>query len=69
MKSLFVCLEENRFFESADSKIVDNRGVTTDLAGNRTLDVKVVHNRPFPFRGRLHVFRAADLPCPFEGTA
>ena len=68
MEFLFVCPEENRSFESADFRIVDNRGVTTDLAGNRMLDAKVALNRPCPFCGRLHVFRAAELSCPFEGT-
>ena len=68
MEFLFVCPEENRIFENADFRIVDNRGVTTDLAVNRTLDVKVALNRPCPFCGRLHVFRAAELSCPFEGT-
>ena len=68
MEFLFVCPEENRSFESADFRIVDNRGVTTDLAGNRTLDAKVALNSPCPFCGRLHVFRAVELRCPFEET-
>ena len=68
MEFLFVCPEENRSFESADFRIVDNRGATTDLAGNRTLDAKAARSRPCPFCGRLHVFRAAELSCPFEGT-
>jgi hypothetical protein len=49
MEFLFVCPEENRSFESADLRIVDNRGVTTDLARNRMLDVKVALNRHCPF--------------------
>ncbi|MGD8269767.1 MAG: hypothetical protein PVG81_00950 [Desulfobacterales bacterium] len=68
MEFLFVCPEENRSFESADLRIVDNRGVTTDLARNRMLDVKVALNRHCPFCGRLHVFRAVELACPFEGA-
>lgn len=69
MKFLFVCPEENRFFEGADFRIVENRGVITDEAGNKTLDAKVRLTEPCPLCGRLHVYRAADLSCPFERTA
>lgn len=68
MELLLVCPEENRSFESGDFRIADNRGVTTDWARNRMLDAKVALNQPCPFCGRLHVFRAVKLACPFEGT-
>ncbi|MFZ0242833.1 MAG: hypothetical protein WAL90_14410 [Desulfobacterales bacterium] len=52
-------------FESADFRIVDNRGVITDNAGNKVLDAKVTLTAPCPLCGRRHVYQAAELPCPF----
>jgi hypothetical protein len=49
------------------SKIVENRGVTTDEAGDKKLDAKVAL-KSCPFCGQMHVDRAADRPCPFEGA-
>lgn len=69
MKFLFVCPLESRVFESADFRIIENRGVITDQAGRKVLDAKVVLQDPCPFCGCRHVYRAADLPCPFDGAA
>ena len=68
MQYLFVCPEENRSFESTAFRIVDSRSVTTDLAGNGTLDAKAALNGPCPLCGRLHVVRAVELARIFEGT-
>ncbi|MGB8426025.1 MAG: hypothetical protein WCD88_09595 [Desulfobacterales bacterium] len=65
MKFLFVCPRDNQVFESADFRIVDNRGVITDNAGNKVLDAKVTLTAPCPLCGRRHVYQAAELPCPF----
>ncbi|MFZ0134064.1 MAG: hypothetical protein WAK95_16105 [Desulfobacterales bacterium] len=65
MKFSFVCPIENRVFESADFRIIENRGIITDQAGRKALDAKVALDGPCPFCGRRHVYRAADLPCPF----
>jgi hypothetical protein len=67
MKLLFVCPSSNEIFESSNFKILDNRGVATDDAGNRTLDAKVALDEPCPFCGRKHVYHAGELPCPFAG--
>ena len=64
---IFVCPGENGMFESADFKIVDNRGVATDNAGNRILDAKVALNEPCPFCGEKHIYHASELSCPFTG--
>ena len=65
VKFVFVCPNENQVFESSDFQIVDNRGVTTDHAGNKILDAKVALNNPCPFCGQKHVYRASELSCPF----
>ena len=53
-------------FESADFKVTENKGVISDSSGNKTLDAKVELNDPCPFCGEKHVYRASELPCPFE---
>ena len=65
---IFVCRVKNQVFESADFKILENRGVITDEAGNKTLDAKVALNEPCPFCGQKHVYHADELSCPFGGT-
>jgi hypothetical protein len=67
-KFIFVCPAKNKVFESADFKIIENRGIITDKAGNKTLDAKVALDEPCPFCGQKHVYRAGELSCPFEGT-
>lgn len=67
MKFVFVCPERNAVFESADFRIVDNRGVVADADGNRQLDARVVLNEPCPFCGRRHAYHASELACPFTG--
>jgi hypothetical protein len=67
MKFIFVCPIQNQPFESGDFKIDENRGVTTDQAGNKTLDATVVLTEPCPFCGRKHVYHASELSCPFGG--
>jgi len=68
MKLLFVCPTHNRVFESADFKILENRGVIRDEAGNKTLDAKVALDEPCPFCGRKHIYHASELICPVAGT-
>ena len=58
MKFIFVCPNKNEVFESSDFQILENRGVTTDDAGNKTLDAKVALNEPCPFCGTK-----ACVPC------
>ena len=65
MKFIFVCPSQNKTFENANFKILENRGVITDKAGNKTLDAKVALNEPCPFCGEKHVYHASDLSCPF----
>jgi len=62
---IFACPNKNEVFESADFKILDNRGVATDNTGNKTLDAKVVLDEPCPFCGQKHVYQANELSCPF----
>jgi Zn finger protein HypA/HybF involved in hydrogenase expression len=67
MKFIFVCPSQNKVYESADFDILENRGVITDEAGNKTLDAKVALNEPCPFCGQKHVYHAGELSCPFSG--
>ncbi|UCF95589.1 MAG: hypothetical protein JSW39_10325 [Desulfobacterales bacterium] len=66
MKFIFVCPSKNEVFASADFNILENRGVITDAAGNKTLDAKVVLSRACPLCGEKHVYHASELACPFE---
>lgn len=66
MAFMFVCPHKNEVFESSAFKILDNRGVVTDAAGNKTLDAKVALEGPCPFCGEKHVYHASELSCPFE---
>ncbi|MCF8067537.1 MAG: hypothetical protein K9L30_03015 [Desulfobacterales bacterium] len=65
VKFIFVCPSKNEIFESSDFKIIDNRGIVTDKAGNKTLDAKVALGKRCPFCGQKHVYHASELPCPF----
>ena len=67
MKCIFVYPTQNKVFESADFRILENKGILTDDAGNKTLDAKVALNEPCPFCGQKHVYHAGELSCPFSG--
>jgi Zn finger protein HypA/HybF involved in hydrogenase expression len=67
MKFIFVCPTQNKVFESADFRILENKGVLTNEAGNKTLDAKVALNEPCPFCDQKHVYHAGELSCPFSG--
>lgn len=62
---LFVCPENSKVFESAAFSILENSGVITDEAGNKTLDAKVALDEPCPFCGRKHIYHVSELMCPF----
>jgi hypothetical protein len=62
---VFVCPNKNEVFESSDFQIFENRGVSTDDAGNKTLDAKIAINEPCPCCGQKHVYHANELSCPF----
>jgi hypothetical protein len=67
MKLIFVCPEHNQAFESAHYRVLENKGVVCDAAGNRSLDAKVAPDIPCPFCGKRHVYHASELSCPFGG--
>ena len=67
MKLIFVCPNENKAFESADYRIVENKGAITDMVGNKTLDAKVVLNSPCPYCCQKHIYHVSELSCPFSG--
>jgi hypothetical protein len=67
-KFILVCPVKNRVFESTNFKILENRGIITDKAGNKTLDAKVALDEPCLFCGQKHVYHASELSCPFSGT-
>lgn len=65
VKFVFVCTKNNEMFENSNFKIIDNRGVITDAAGNKSLDAKVALNEPCPFCGEKHIYHVSELLCPF----
>jgi len=66
MKLVFVCPTHKKVFRSADFTILDNKGIITGPAGEKTLDAKVVLNSPCPFCSEKHTYRATELSCPFD---
>lgn len=67
MKLIFVCSDRNKGFESADYRIVENRGVIIDAAGDKTLDAKVAITERCPYCGQKHIYHVSELSCPFSG--
>jgi hypothetical protein len=67
MELAFVCPETKGVFGCRDFRIVDNRGVKTDAAGNKVLDAVVVLTAPCPFCGSKHAYHASELSCPAAG--
>ena len=65
MKFVFVCPEENRVFESAEFRVIDNQGVVSDEDGNKIFEAKVALEKPCPLCGNQHVYHASELSCPF----
>jgi Fe2+ or Zn2+ uptake regulation protein len=66
MKFSFVCPESGELFESANFKVVDNRGVKLDEFGHKVLDARVEMMGPCPRCGKQHTYHARELMCPFE---
>jgi len=67
MKLIFVCPRQNAVFETGDFRVIDNRGVITDAAGNKRLDAKGAIEHSCPICGEIHVYPASELACPFGG--
>jgi hypothetical protein len=67
MKLIFGCPNQNKVFETADYRIVENKGVIIDAAGNKVLDAKVALNEPCPYCGHKHIYDVSELSCPFAG--
>ncbi len=68
MNFSFVCPCRNEIFETDAFTILDNQGVVTDAAGNKTLDAKVALDHPCPLCGERHIYRAEELVCPYGGN-
>ncbi|MDX9787026.1 MAG: hypothetical protein RBT11_09630 [Desulfobacterales bacterium] len=64
---IFFCPTHNKVFESADFTVLENQGVITDAAGNKTLNAKVALTVPCPFCGEKHIYHASEFLCPFTG--
>ena len=67
MNFIFICPNPNKVFESADFSVIENRGVISDGAGNKTLDSKVEMREPHPICGEKDVYHVNELLCPFHG--
>jgi hypothetical protein len=68
MKFIFVCPVKQEAFETEAFEIIENQGVITDDAGNKTLDATVKLSSPCPFCGENHVFHASEMVCPLSGS-
>lgn len=68
MNFIFVCPEKNEIFESGEFEMIENRGIVTDKAGNKSLDAKIVLSSPCPFCGKGHIFHVSEMICPFSGN-
>lgn len=64
MELLFVCPRSGRSFHSAEYEIDEFRGVVEAADGTKSLAARIRLQRPCPFCGERHDYRAADLPCP-----
>ena len=65
MSLLFLCPRTGQDFTSCHFEIRESNGVVRDEHGAKTLDAKVVLTAPCPCCGERHIYRAADLSCPF----
>jgi hypothetical protein len=65
MKLIFTCPKQKTTFESANFKVINNKGVVTDVLGHKTLDADVELNEHCPFCGEKHVYHASELSCPY----
>ena len=61
----FTCRQTCQPFRTSKYRITDNHGVVIDHHGASILDAKLTPDMACPFCGSRHVYRAADLPCPF----
>jgi predicted RNA-binding Zn-ribbon protein involved in translation (DUF1610 family) len=66
MELIFVCPTQNGTFASTEYTIMENHGVSVDSSGNKSLDASIGLNGPCPFCGEKHIYKAAELACPFE---
>jgi predicted RNA-binding Zn-ribbon protein involved in translation (DUF1610 family) len=67
MKLIFACPDRHETFESDQYRVLENKGVVCDAAGNRFLEAKVALDTPCPFCGKTHVYHARELACPYGG--
>lgn len=65
MNFVFYCPETGKTFETDRFDIFEDRGVLMDEKGQKTWDAKVRLQHPCPFCRMIHVYRAAELACPF----
>ena len=64
----FVCPHTQQLFDTEKFDIIDNRGVITDVSGQKILDAKVILTEPCPHCGQRHIYHANDMLCPFTGS-
>jgi len=65
MKFIFICPDTGRPFDNDHFRIIEDRGISQDLNGNRKWDARVELLSPCPFCGKMHIFDVNELPCPF----
>jgi hypothetical protein len=65
MKLVFVCPENDKPFETDDFRVIEGKGVSIDDSGNKVWDAQVELTAACPFCGKIHVYHASELPCPF----
>lgn len=68
MKVMFACPENHQVFKTNDFELIEHHGIKLDDAGDRYLDARVAMTSPCPFCGKMHIFHASELICPFSSS-
>jgi hypothetical protein len=66
MKFTFFCPVKHRSFDTDAYRIIEDKGVKTDVSGKRKWDAKIELSISCPFCGKRHVYAASDIACPFR---
>jgi hypothetical protein len=67
MEFTFICPLNNKAYKTEAFRIVSNRGIQEDAAGQKYLAAMLHVDRPCPYCGANHMYPAKEVACPFNG--